>query len=113
MREARAKAAGAGMIVFFLVLLMIALSGCAGTGVAMAGKVLGLVEQKAADRAAWSERHKELGRYVVAIYRDAAAQKRADGDLEGAILMRMEALEVHDSLRPEFLVEKVLKKKTP
>ncbi|KKL49872.1 hypothetical protein LCGC14_2311160, partial [marine sediment metagenome] len=27
MREARAKAAGAGMIVFFLVLLMIALSG--------------------------------------------------------------------------------------
>lgn len=108
MRNGREKALHAGLACVAAVILAFALGGCAGTGAAAGGRILGMIQQKAAARAEWASEHRRLGEYAVSIYRDAAGQARVAGDLDRAIELVREAMAFHDTLRPEFLIKTVL-----
>jgi hypothetical protein len=79
-------------------------------GPAIVGKAAIAIGEKIGDRVAWDSRHQEMGVAILNMYRDMAAQERATGDLDAAIEAMRKAMEFHLTLRPKFVVEKVLEK---
>ena len=99
------------------ILLALTVASCAGLGAlggglagSLGGTLTQVTKEKIAAGAVWRERHRELGNLVLRAYQAEADRRRVAGEADASIDYLLKALEFHETMKPEFLTERIAKR---